>query len=148
MLKTQLDATPVYTATFAVEPKQNVNFDIYARNNSMQDSMLVAQEQGVNLVASAVRSHSTYLVAHKVGSEIKLYKAIPMVVQPVVHASSAPLQISKDTNARTTLGEVFGTRKRRTIIKYHFINAEIDSLTQLILKACRRQILIWPSIKI
>lgn len=110
---------PIYASTFAVEPRKDLVFDVYSKNEqSIDKSILVGQVNGVNLIGKALPSTSSYIVARKVGKDYKLYKSVPILVQPHIPRAETAHLIKKDANARTTLGQVFGTRKRRNIIKY------------------------------
>jgi A49-like RNA polymerase I associated factor len=125
-----IDSCPVYASTFSVEPAKDLVFDIYnKKENPISKSLVVGQVDGVHLVGKAQPSYSTYLVARRVKGQLKLHKATPIVVHPEIPSSATSNLIAKDYNARTTLGQVFGTRKRRIIIRYALLILVISSRT-------------------
>jgi hypothetical protein len=113
-----LSSAPVFLATFSVPPPNDLVFDIYKKNKaSLQKSIVVGQLNGVNLVGKNEPSPATYLVARRDGNTLILHKAIPILIRPEVPKIDNNKLIKKDANARNVLGQVFGTRKKRNIIR-------------------------------
>jgi hypothetical protein len=117
-----LSSFPVFLATFSVPPQTDLVFDIYKKPQAaLQKSIVVGQLDGVNLVGSPDPSPATYLVARRVGNRLILHKATPTFIRPEVQKIDNTNLIKKDANARTVLGQAFGTRKKRNIIRYQLI---------------------------
>jgi DNA-directed RNA polymerase I subunit RPA49 len=99
-------------------------YDLYERGNS---KMLVMSDR-IEFVGREIPTECDYYVA-VYSKETQFHKTLPMHVRPLIAAEDSRL-IKKDFAARQSLGQAFGTRKRRQLIAAQEMNQVDVSVMQ------------------
>ena len=120
------DQPAVYLADFSVPPQhmETINFDIYEKDNASQ--MLMAQDAHLEYIGQTANTNCKYLLGRVQDNTVIVQNAhfvtVHTRVKKIQESFSDRLIGPKNALARNQLGQTFGTKKRKTIIRNREIN--------------------------
>ncbi|KAI8907386.1 RNA polymerase I associated factor, A49-like protein [Gorgonomyces haynaldii] len=130
-----------YLAEYSVPVKKR-SFDIYSlphdddyqKRIAKQKRILVSEGDKIDYVGKPSQMDSKYCIGVVENGVLKMHEAVVCQVRPVVKRLQTESQTIKEktAQARNQLGEAFGTKKRKQIIKAREINQiQVKSMTNV-----------------
>ena len=112
-------AKPVFLCYSNLEPPKDAGFDLYSKG---EKKILNFSNQVLEFSGSPADGFSKYLIGVKDGNSVLIKEFIPVEISGKLKMKSERKRILKSLDSRNSLGEEFGSKKKKKEIKSKEIN--------------------------